>query len=207
MLLIVDFQPFPCIYYFINLIKYKHIKIEQYESFQKMSFRNRYVISGANGLQQLTIPLKGGREQKTLIRNIKIDNTTNWKAKHWRSLLSAYSKAPFFEYYSQNLKELIFSEEELLTSFNIKTLVWACKELKINVVIEFTEEFIHKYREETDHRSLLMPKNFQSPEIKVPSYSQVFEDRIGFQPNLSIIDLLMCEGPNSINLLNSQVME
>src|SRR3954454_23722404 len=105
--LVIDLQTFPCINYIRKLILEKHIKLDKYESFQKMSFRNRYVIAGANGIQSLTIPLVGGREQKKLIREVCIDNTTDWKTKHWGSLLSAYSKAPFFEYYSQEIKNLI----------------------------------------------------------------------------------------------------
>ncbi len=201
MSLIIDCQLFPSILYIMKLTDYKYIKIEKYESFQKMSFRNRYVISGANGIQALTVPVLGGREQKSLITEVRIDNSTAWKTKHWRSLLSAYSKAPFFGYYAPYIRDLIFSEEEFLFSLNIKILSWICKTLKINVIIEFTESFIRNYEEETDCRNYILPKSFQNPAYKVPYYSQVFEDRIGFQPNLSIIDLILCEGPNSINLI------
>ena len=201
MSLIVDCQLFPCIYYFKKLIEHKYVKIEACESFQKMSFRNRYVIAGANGIQSLTVPLIGGREQKNLIKEVRIDNTTDWKTKHWRSLLSAYSKAPFFEYYGQEIKNLIFSEEEFLFELNIKILAWACNVLKVNVLVEFTKAFLHQYEEEFDFRNCLLPKSFQNPEYRVRHYPQVFEDRIGFQPNLSIIDLILCEGPNAKSLL------
>ncbi len=201
MSLVIDSQSFPCIYYIKRLTEYKHIKIEEYENFQKMSFMNRYIISGANGIQNLTIPIAGGREQKKLIKDVKIDNSKNWQTKHWRSLLSAYSKAPYFDFYSQDIKGLIFSEEEYLFSFNMNILEWICKILKIDAVIEFTETFVLHYEDETDSRNYFLPKSFQSPENKVLYYLQVFEDRIGFQPNLSIIDLIFCEGPNSRNLM------
>lgn len=203
MTLVIECQPFPCVDYIKKLIEIKHIKIEQYESFQKMSFRNRYIVSGANGLQSLTIPVEGGREQKTLIKEVRIDNSTDWKTKHWRSLLSAYSKAPFFEFYSSELKEMIFTEEDLLFSFNIKILNWICNVLKIDLVIDFTDRFILHYEDEIDYRNYFLPKSFQKNSARwVPKYSQIFEDRLGFQPNLSIIDLILCEGPNSIDVMH-----
>lgn len=203
MYLLVECQVFPCIDYVKKLIEYKNIKIESYESYQKMSFRNRYIISGANGLLNLTVPVMGGREQKSLIKEVRIDNSTNWKTRHWRSLLSAYNKAPYFEFYAEDIKNLIFSREELLFSFNIKILDWLCKALEINAVIGFTEAYIAQYSTETDYRNYFLPKSFQKDAGNwVPHYSQVFEERIGFQPNLSIIDLILCEGPNAIYLLN-----
>lgn len=201
--LIIDCQPFPCIGYMKKLIEYKHIKIEAYENFKKMSFRNRYIISGANGLLNLTVPVMGGREQKSLIKEVRIDNSTDWKTKHWRSLLSAYNKAPYFEFYAEDIKNLIFSREELLFSFNIKILNWLCNSLKINSVVEFTESYVSHYNNETDYRNYFLPKSFQKNATNwFPHYSQVFAERIGFQPNLSIIDLILCEGPNAIYLLN-----
>lgn len=162
------------------------------------------MIAGANGVQSLNVPVAGGREQKTLIKEVRIDNSTSWQIKHWRSLLSAYSKAPFFEFYAADIKNLVFSEEEFLFSLNIKILDWICKTLKINAEIEFTERFMVQYSEETDYRNYFLPKSFQENTInEVPHYSQVFEERIGFQPNLSIIDLILCEGPNAIHLLKT----
>ncbi len=200
---VIDYQLFPCISYTKKLTEYKHIEFEAYESFQKMSFRNRYVISTANGLLSLTVPVLGGREQKTLIREVRIDHSTDWQTKHWRSLSSAYRKASFFEFYSGDIRNLIFSREKSLFSFNIKILEWLCKALKTNSVIGFTEKFISCYNDETDYRNYFLPQSFQKNINNwSPHYSQVFEDRIGFQPNLSIIDLILSEGPNSINLLN-----
>lgn len=201
-IVVIDNQLFPCFNYIRELSTCKHIKLEKYEGFQKMSFRNRYLIAGANSIMNLTIPVKGGREQKTLITEVRIDNSINWQIKHWRSLTSAYRKAPFFEFYYQEIKKLLFSEEELLFTFNFNILNWLCKTLKINAEIEFTESFIVHYEEEADYRNYFTPKSFQENTInRFPHYSQVFEDRLGFQPNLTIIDAIFCEGPNAVDLL------
>lgn len=203
---IIDCQLFPCICYMENLIRNKYIKIEKYDNFKKMSFRNRCVIAGANGVQNLTVPVVGGREQRALMKDVRIDNSTNWQTKHWRSLVSAYNKAPFFEFYFEDVKALLFSKEEFLFSFNITIIEWLFKTLKLNATIEFTENYKENYKDDTDYRNCILPKNFQKHSKNLfPHYAQVFEDRLGFQPNLSILDLLFCQGPNAISFLKGAV--
>jgi len=203
MKLLIDIQLFPCIDYLKKLIVCEHIKIEKYDFFKKMSFQNRYVISGVNNLINLTIPLAGGREQKTLLKEVLIDNSENWQIKHWRSLSSAYSKAPFFEFYSEDVKSLLFSKQEFLFSFNFNVLEWLFRILKMDAAIDFTESFINDYTDLADYRNFFLPKSFQKNTSNWrPHYAQVFQDRRGFQPNLSILDLIFCEGPNARYLLN-----
>jgi len=202
----IEIQSFPCIDYFKKAIRMSHLKIERYDSFQKTSFRNRYVIAGANGLSFLTIPMAGGREQKTLIKEVKIDYSVNWPEKHFRSIRSSYSNSPFYQYYENEVKNLLFSNEKYLFDFNIKILVWLFKVLKTKVVIEFTTSFLPLLNEGVDLRGILSPKNYQDSDNNwKPVYPQVFEDRFGFQKNLSILDLLFCTGPNSLSLLEGSV--
>jgi len=202
----IESQLFPCVDYFKNAIQGAHINIEQCEFFQKGSFRNRYVIAGANGLSFLTIPVSGGREQKTLIKEVKIDYSVNWSEKHFRSIRSSYNNSPFYQYYEDEVKDLLFSKEKFLLDLNIKILVWLFKSLKINVILEFTDYFFPFLNEGIDLRGTLLPKNFQDNDNNwKPLYPQVFEDRFGFQKNLSILDLLFCIGPNSLSLLEGSV--
>jgi len=206
MTLIVDCHTFPCISYLKKAIEVKHIKIEQFENFQKMSFRNRYIIAGANGVVNLTIPVRGGREQKRLLKEVSIDHTTDWPTRHWRSITSAYNKAPFFDYYASGVRSLLFSKENFLFSFNINIVSYLVNELDLNVLVEFTERYVHEYEHDHDYRNYFLPKSFQkNTHDRQPRYSQVFEDRLGFQPNLSVLDLLFCEGPNAKHLLTSSV--
>src|SRR3954452_15332391 len=106
----VDLQTFPCIDYIKMLTKETEVKFFKYEKFRKRTFQNRYVVSGANGLISLTIPVQGGREQKSEIGNIRIDNRINWQNRHWKTLISSYSRAPFFEYYREQIRALIFAD-------------------------------------------------------------------------------------------------
>jgi hypothetical protein len=200
--LIIESQPFPCVDYFKNAIHCTNIKIDIYETFQKMSFRNRYMIYGANGIAALTIPIAGGREQKKLIKEVQIDFTEDWKTKHWRGIVSSYSKAPFFEYYRDEIEKLLFSKEKYLVDFNIKILIKLFKVLNINTSVIYTDAFFPTYESELDLRSRILPKNYQEKGNNwKPVYPQVFQERFGFQPNLSILDLLFNEGPNALSLL------
>lgn len=202
MLLVIDSQLFSNITYIRMLIEYKYSKIEKYDYFLKMSFRNRYVIAGANGLINLTVPVIGGREQKSLMKDVRIDNSEKWQIKHWRSLVSSYKKAPFFEFYENDVERLLWSKEEFLYFFNMNVLEWIFKILKIDLIVEPTEFYKKDYKDEFDYRNKFLPKSFQNESIVVPHYSQVFEARFGFQKNLSILDLIFCKGPNAASLLS-----
>jgi hypothetical protein len=169
-----------------------------------MSFNNRYVVLGANGLVNLTVPIAGGREQKKLITEIEIDHSTDWQKRHWRTIVSGYSKAPFFEHYLEDVKAMIFNPEKNLFNFNISILGKLYNWLNINYPIDFSSE--HGKHVERDYRNKLLPKNFQNDTLNwQPKYEQVFEDRVGFQPNLSILDFLFCAGPRSRFLLDKAI--
>ena len=97
---LIEIQYFGCIISFVPAYREKHVVFEQYESYQKMSFRNRCQVLGAGKLINLSVPLLGGRDQKTAITQIKIDYGQDWATQHWRTLESCYNKSPFFIYYA-----------------------------------------------------------------------------------------------------------
>jgi hypothetical protein len=204
-----DCQTFPCVILSCYLIKTSNILLEACETFQKGSFRNRYMIASANGMVSMSIPLKNGREQKMSIRQVEVDPDLKWRREHWKTLVSCYKKAPFFEYYSESVKDLIFQEQQFLFDYNFSILKWVMQVLKTTATISFTAEFVKTYSEPglIDLRNKWLPRNFQKGlENHNLKYSQVFEDKIGFQPNLSIIDLLFNEGPNTRNILESNII-
>src|ERR1700722_15070530 len=115
-------------HYFSPLIFYKssfdftNIKFEQYESFQKMSFRNRCVITGANGNIILSIPLQNGREQKTLMKDVKISEALHWQKGHLKTIESCYNRSPWFEFYKDELHELYSRQFGFLLDWNLSCL-------------------------------------------------------------------------------------
>lgn len=212
--LIVENQYFTC----INLVKYlflkTHINIYPFEPYRKMSFRNRCVVAGSNGLVHLSIPVENGRNQKAPFRDVRISYREDWQTHHWRTLTSCYNKSAFFEFYRDGVEKFFLEREVFLFDLNIKILFWLNGALKMDCKIDIVEN--PPQAEETafiDLRDRWLPKNFQADDrqndgkILLPAlkYFQVFENRIGFQPNLSILDLLFNEGPNAAALLKDSL--
>ena len=200
---IIDNQYFGCVSYYNSLFKYSNTKIERCDNFRKMSFRNRCTIAGSNGLVNLTIPVVGGRNKKQLMQDVKIDQTQAWQQQHFKTILSCYGKSPFFEFYRDDVEKLLKCQQSFLFDFNFEILIWLKKILQLPGEIEVTDNFIVSYDSSDiiDNRNKCLPKNFQQVDSHSIIYQQVFEERIGFQKNLSILDLLFCEGPNAKNLL------
>jgi len=200
--IIIENQYFMCINALKNMFIYPFFKIEQYEHYKKMSFRNRCVIVGSNGLIHLSVPITGGRNTKQLIKDVKISYTDPWQQQHKKAILSSYAKAPFFEHYIDSILTLIEKKHTFLFDKNYDILVWIMKVLKNQREIDLTTEYIKSFSsDEIDCRNRWMPNNFQEEDENLIKYPQVFEDKLGFQPNVSILDLLFCEGPLSNSLL------
>jgi hypothetical protein len=166
-----------------------------------MSFQNRMIIPAANGLTTLSVPLRGGRENRELLKNIRIDNTQRWQVKHWRTLTSAYRRSPWFEFYEPGLQALYEHEYEFLYEWNLDILRWILTQLKAEVEWSIGWEKMEFYPDLPG--PYLKPANFQQAVFcnDLPPYAQVFQDRLGFQPNMSIADLIFNEGNKSRSLL------
>jgi hypothetical protein len=187
---------FPPVSWWKNAVHYEKVYSDPNELFRKMTCRNRYRIATANGLLQLSVPIMGGREQRKPMREIKIDNKTDWQKQHWRSVFSAYGRAPFFEHYGPELEHLFRQQYEYLVDFNRVTIDWAAKNLRLQNIFSSVadESFLNTAAD-------LRMKTAQPEEM--PVYTQVFEDRYGFMPDLSVLDMLMNEGPAAAVLLSS----
>ncbi|MFT3747471.1 MAG: WbqC family protein [Agriterribacter sp.] len=203
-MLLIDLQYLGNVIYYKNLIKYKYINIEQCERWEKMSFRNRCSIAGGNGKIDLSVPVVGGRNSDEIVRNIKIDNLQKWQNVHWRSITSAYNHSPWFEFYKDDFETFYNRHYTFLWDFNIDLMQWVLKQLKAPVEIVFTNEYKKVYDEPgtVDMRNKILPRALDSFAGSTPVYQQVFEEKLGFIPCLSIIDLLFCEGNNALHLLS-----
>lgn len=193
--ILIENQYFGCIYYYLSLFKYSNIEIESCEWYQKMSFRNRCILYGSNGLITLSVPLEDGRNQRRLIKDVKIDYSAPWHQRHWKSIQSVYGKSPFFEYYASPLKGLLEKKQIFLFDLNTEIFHWLKKILKIEGEISFSETYQKDVLAGVvDYRNKWLPKNFQEEKSRF-NYPQPFEEHLGFQHNLSILDFLFNEGP------------
>ena len=176
--------------YYQQLIRAENVLFEIYETYQKQSLRNRYSIGSSNGILDLTIPITKPNGSKTITKDILIDDTQQWKVNHWRAITSAYMHAPYFEHYEIDIYNLIFSEENILYKKVIACFNFINKTFELDITFEFTKEY-KSYNIENDFRN----KDFLNHSSEHSKYIQPFNSKFGFTPNLSILDLLFCEGP------------
>jgi hypothetical protein len=181
---------FGSIAYFRELIGAQKVHIEAKEHFVKQTIRTRCDIQVSNGLRHLSVPVIKKNGNKTVMEDIEISYTDHWQNDHWRTIASAYASSPFFEHYGDEVKQLIFSGERNLLKLNKritqKVLEWLFIE---NVEIEYTEEFAQPSAER-DFRHFSFDDR-----LNTKKYHQVFESENGFISNLSVLDLIMNEGP------------
>jgi WbqC-like protein family. len=201
---LVETEYFGCVQYISVFTRYAAVQIEQFENWQKSSFRNRTVLIGSNGLINLSVPILNGREQHQPVKNIKINNSDNWQAHHWRTIFSCYGKAPFFEFYKDELYAILCTKRHgFLFDLNMEILNWLLTKLKIFPSVNLTGQYLVQTGTGTDDlRNKWLPKNYQSGISGVEmQYTQVFQGKVGFQQNVSILDLLFCEGPAAKSFL------
>ena len=190
------------IQWYQKLYRYDHCLIEQYDSFQKQTYRNRCVIATANGVQALTVPVEHS-DDKVLTKDLRISDHNQWRRVHWNALQSAYSESPFFEYYADDLHPFFEKKYEFLLDFNEEIRQKVCELIDIHPNVEYTSEYTsdiqHQTSDITDFREVINAKHPQpDAEFNAKTYWQVFQHKHGFLPNLSILDLLFNMGPESI---------
>ncbi|MCF6279939.1 MAG: WbqC family protein [Flavobacteriaceae bacterium] len=184
---------------YVAIFKNKEIVFEVEDNFQKQTYRNRCNIYGANGKLTLNIPIIHNGKQKT--KDVKIDNSSLWQKQHLKSLESAYYSSPFFEFYMDDLFPLYEQKSAFLLDFNLK-----CHEFIMNALqseITYSKTDIYEVSPKIkDCRNLAIAKHEKNYNLN--SYFQVFNDKHGFMPNLSVLDLLFMEGTNSEIYLKNQ---
>lgn len=201
--LLIESQYFPRLSYYKALINRDILLIERYEHYQKLSFRNRCYIAGPNGTILLSVPLARGKNQRTVMKDVKISNEEKWQGQHWKTLVSAYRRSPWFEYHEESLGKLYEQPANFLLDWNMACFEWANDVIGLSHPVAFTDEYEKEYNPAsgiTDLRDTMDPSSTVSPD-NTPIYTQVFQERTGFIPDLSILDLIFCEGRRSLELL------
>ena len=174
------------------------VVLEQHESFPKQTYRNRANIYGANGKLALIIPIQHSEDK--LYKNTKVSNAVKWQSQHWKSIESAYKGSPYFDYYEHKLKALFTKEVDSLLEFNLKLLDLFLSILKVDKTYTLTEDY-DTVVEAVDFRNSFSAKSNHSEDL--PEYYQTFSEKHGFISNLSILDLICNNGPESATYLKS----
>ena len=173
------------------------VLMEQWESFQKQTYRNRCMIATTNGVQALTVPVERG--SSSLIRDMRISDHGNWRHLHWMALQSAYGESPFFEYYQDDIRPFFEKRWDYLMDYNEAICKKMCELIDIQPQIDRTIEFVLEPSDVIDMRAAINPKRPAPDADFTPKpYYQVYTQKHGFLPNLSVLDLLFNMGPESI---------
>jgi hypothetical protein len=201
--ILIDLQYFPSLAYFTTMRNATSVFIEKHEHFEKQTYRNRCYINTSNGVVVLIVPVVAAHA-KTKVCDVRIDYRQKWLNNHWRSIQSGYGKAPFFEYYAEDLQRILFQKFELLYDLNLALLTMCLKMLKMDLTIVETLTYQKNPTNDLiDLRSAINPKKTDSLNLfyKPAPYYQVFGNK--FVQNLSILDLIFCEGPGAAGVVQA----
>lgn len=202
---------FPPVEYFILAAGTGKVLIEKHENYSKQSYRNRCNILSANGVLSLVIPVKRFRGRKTAITDVRADNHYNWQKLHMVSIESAYRAAPFFEFYTDDIMPFFRTRYEWLLDLNTAIFERMLEVLGISVSWRYTQSYSRNSPPGfIDGRETIHPKkkyHVFGESDPCPEYSQVFGDRWGFVPGLSILDLLFNTGPDAARLLRNAAVK
>lgn len=177
------------------------VVFEAKDNYQKQTYRNRKKIATSTGILQLTIPIlhnKASQERQQTFE-VRIENTFHWQRDHWRSLKVAYQTSPYFEYYEDTFEPLYHNTYDRLIDFNmaLHEIIMDCLQLEIPIC--YTTAYKKVLTDALDYRHLILAKKESA--IRLPQYHQLFNEKHGYLPNLSVLDLLFNEGPNAITYL------
>ena len=184
-----------------KLYRAEHITIEQWESFQKQTYRNRCLIATTQGVQALTVPVEKPANGSNCIKDLRISDHGNWRHLHWNALQSAYGESPFFDYYQDDIRPFYEKRWTFLLDFNEAIRQKMCELIDFEPRVDYSSEYIvdSKAIASDDYRTAINPKHpAQDDEFEPKPYYQVYQTKHGFLENLSVIDLLFNMGPESI---------
>ena len=189
-----------------KLHRAEHVWMEQWESFQKQTYRNRCLIATTQGIQALTVPVDRP-STVNYIKDIRVSDHGNWRHLHWNALQSAYGESPFFDYYQDDIRPFFEQRWDFLLDFNEAIRAKMCELIDIQPKVSLTDSWsdISHFSLHTPHSSIIdlreaiRPKHpGADPDFEAKPYYQVYRQKHGFLPNLSILDLLFNMGPESI---------
>ena len=197
----------PNLHYFFYVLNASIINIEQFDNYSKQSYRNRTQILSANGILNLSIPIKKNKSEK-VVNSIEISYKEDWQKNHWRAITSAYKNSPYFDFFEEDLKVFYSNKYNLLIDYNTDQLKFIVKVLKQKKNIQLTKQYESNPESVIDLRTIIHPKQSYLSDKLVAnklgqSYYQTFENKISFTPNLSILDLLFNKGLHTIDYLKS----
>jgi hypothetical protein len=194
--LISSIIPFAPISWWAMAKQEQQVLLDQHEHFEKMSFRNRYSLASAQGKLQLSIPLKEGRNQRVPMHLVRIDNSVNWQLNHWKTIVSLYNRSPFFSYFEYKFEPLFQEKFDQLIDWSIASMNCVKSILNLESELMLSQTYSPQYPDSIDIRKTYHPKKNN---FSIKHYPQVFEAKVAFIPDCSILDALFCTGKYALD--------
>lgn len=194
--------------YYAHLLAADKVWVEQYDHYMKQTYRNRCIIAGPSGKIDLTVPTVKPDTLKCPTKDIRISDHGNWRHLHLYALESAYGNTPYYEYYRDDFVPFFERRYDFLMDFNEALQEMICGLIDLQPHVERTVEYMPAQEGVLDLREVIHPKRDyteQDKAFKVVPYYQVFQEKLGFLPNLSIVDLLFNMGPESLIVLQKSI--
>lgn len=189
--------------------------IDIHEHYIKQSYRNRCDILTVNGPASLTVhTVKTGNWDKSAVRDIRIDYSKRWQHRHWQTMVSAYGNSPYFDFYAGDLEPFYRRRYDFLIDLNVGLMETLLRLMGASFSVKYSEKYIDPAEigsgEMVDLRDAISPKprlHRPDPAFRPEPYWQVFSDRMPFVPDLSVVDLLFCEGPGAMDILRASCLK
>ena len=184
----------PSVEYVARLLREESV-VDLGEHYIKRSQRNRAQILSANGVMSLTVNVENANRPRQRITDVRIDYSKRWQHQHWVSIMSAYKSSPYFDHYAHMLEPFYKREWRYLVDYNMEYLSTLLRLLGVDDKVNISEKYVVAREGDIDLRS----KHNEGSTFVAEPYFQVFSDRMPFVANLSILDLLLCEGPQAVS--------
>ncbi|MCC8034406.1 MAG: WbqC family protein [Rikenellaceae bacterium] len=179
--------------------------VDIHEYYRRRSFRNRCEILSAGGRTALTASVVNpGNFSRTAVKDIRLDNTRRWRHTHWQSMVSSYKNSPYFDFYAERFEPFYDREFEFLFELNAGLLEVILDIISPGTKPLFSKRYVETCGEDNDYRGSISPlPRLMRPDTRFRDepYWQVFSDRFAFERNLSVVDLIFCEGPGARDIL------
>lgn len=195
-------------------------------AYDKQGWRNRNRIKTANGVLWLTVPVHADFSETPRILNVRIDNRRDWRKKHMRTIEQSYAKAPCAAAYLPPLRAVYDEPWERLVDLDVRFVRILAEALGIrSEVVRSSELGIEGddridrliricraldgavFYEGASGRDYIDEERFLEAGVQVeyqsyahPTYRQLHGE---FVPYLSVVDLLLNHGPESLDILRS----
>lgn len=199
--ILTDLHYLPTIPWFTQYMAADTVLLNAAGNYSKQTYRNRTLIRGANRIETLIVPvLHTGQKQK--VSEVRIDYSQRWAQQHWRSLASAYGKAPYFTWFADGIEQILLSETETLFELNQKLLTFCLKCLRVpikhSVYYEWPNSETLQAQGIEDHRIGFHAANIRFEPLVKPYYQLFGPD---FVQGLCVLDALFCCGLETLEIL------